>query len=181
MALPAHSGPWPLIQFRNHFSRTIGLLGRVFNPSQGLYLNTGQHKHRISAYTYQTSMPWVGFEPTVPASEREKRVHDFDRAATVTGFEGTYCFHLQSWKKAEQAEIVCCWFTCSTFHWILKVVINSEILGNFYEIIYCHILHYSPLNFKLIKIQYLQILQITYVVVIALLNNPRIKQEVWMR
>jgi hypothetical protein len=23
MALPAHSGPWPLIQFRNHFSQTV--------------------------------------------------------------------------------------------------------------------------------------------------------------
>jgi hypothetical protein len=40
MALPAHSGTWPLIQFRNYFSQTIGLLGRVISPSQGLYLNT---------------------------------------------------------------------------------------------------------------------------------------------
>jgi hypothetical protein len=27
----------------------------------------------------------VGFEPTIPASEREKTVHALDRAATVTG------------------------------------------------------------------------------------------------
>jgi hypothetical protein len=26
-------------------------------------------------------MPWVGFEPTIPASERAKTVHDLDRAA----------------------------------------------------------------------------------------------------
>jgi hypothetical protein len=71
MALPAHSGPRPLIQFRNHFS----LLGRVISPSQGRYLNTGQYKHRINAYTHQTSMSWVGFEPTIPASERAKTVH----------------------------------------------------------------------------------------------------------
>jgi hypothetical protein len=45
MALPAHSGPWPRIQFRNHFSQRVGLLGRAIIPSQGLYLNTGQHKH----------------------------------------------------------------------------------------------------------------------------------------
>jgi hypothetical protein len=45
MALPAHSGPWPLIQFRNHFSQTVGLLGRVISPTQGRYLHTGQHKH----------------------------------------------------------------------------------------------------------------------------------------
>jgi hypothetical protein len=27
----------------------------------------------------------VGFEPTIPASEREKTVHALERAATVTG------------------------------------------------------------------------------------------------
>jgi hypothetical protein len=68
MALPAHSGPWPFIQFRNHFSQTVGLPGRVISPSQGRYLYTGQHKHRINAYTHQTSMPWVGFKPTIPTS-----------------------------------------------------------------------------------------------------------------
>jgi hypothetical protein len=84
MALPAHSGPRPLIQFRNHFSQTVGLLGRVISPSQGRYLNTGQHKHRINAYTYQTYKPRVRFEPTIPASERAKTIHALDRAATVT-------------------------------------------------------------------------------------------------
>jgi hypothetical protein len=33
----------------------------------------------------QTSMPWVGFEPTIPVFERAKTVHALDRAATVTG------------------------------------------------------------------------------------------------
>jgi hypothetical protein len=28
-------------------------------------------------------MPWVGFEPTIPALERAKAVHALDRAATV--------------------------------------------------------------------------------------------------
>jgi hypothetical protein len=50
-ALPAHSGPRPLTQFRNHFSQMVGLLGRVMSSSQGIYLNTGQHKHGINAYT----------------------------------------------------------------------------------------------------------------------------------
>jgi hypothetical protein len=50
MALPAHSGPKPLIQFRNRFSQTAGLLRRVIIPLQGCYLNRGQHKHRIKAY-----------------------------------------------------------------------------------------------------------------------------------
>jgi hypothetical protein len=65
--------------------QTIGLLERVISPSQGLYLNTGQHKHRINTYTYQTSMPYVGFEPTIAAFERAKTVHALDLAATVIG------------------------------------------------------------------------------------------------
>jgi hypothetical protein len=31
-------------------------------------------------------MPCVGFEPTIPASERAKTVHVLDRSATVTGY-----------------------------------------------------------------------------------------------
>jgi hypothetical protein len=30
-------------------------------------------------------MPWVGFEPTIPAYERAKTVHTLDRSPTVTG------------------------------------------------------------------------------------------------
>jgi hypothetical protein len=30
-------------------------------------------------------MPWVGFELTIPASERAKTLHGLDRSATVTG------------------------------------------------------------------------------------------------
>jgi hypothetical protein len=32
-------------------TQTVGLLGRVISPSQGLYLHTGQHKHRKNAQT----------------------------------------------------------------------------------------------------------------------------------
>jgi hypothetical protein len=35
-------------------------------------------------------MPWVGFEPKIPAFERAKRVHALDRAATVIGFLKDY-------------------------------------------------------------------------------------------
>jgi hypothetical protein len=38
-----------------------------------------QNKHT------QTSMPWVGFEPTISTFERTKTVHVLDRAATVIG------------------------------------------------------------------------------------------------
>jgi hypothetical protein len=34
-------------------------------------------------------MPYVEFEPTIPASERAKTVHASGRSATVTGIWGT--------------------------------------------------------------------------------------------
>jgi hypothetical protein len=38
-----------------------------------------------NAHIHQTSMPWVGFEPMIPASERAKAVHALDCSVTVTG------------------------------------------------------------------------------------------------
>jgi hypothetical protein len=77
--------PWPLYFSFMIILQTVGLLGRVISSSQGLYLNTGQHKHRINICTHQTSMLCVGFEPMVPASEGAKTVHALDCSATVTG------------------------------------------------------------------------------------------------
>jgi hypothetical protein len=60
-----------LIQFRNYFSQTAGLLGRGISPSQGRYLNTGQHKHRINTYTLNIHA-LIGIrtqDPSVRASE----------------------------------------------------------------------------------------------------------------
>jgi hypothetical protein len=71
MAFPTHSGLWPLIQFRSHFSQMLGLLGRVSSPSQGRYLNTGQHKHRINSHNTDihalSGIPT--HDPSVRASE----------------------------------------------------------------------------------------------------------------
>jgi hypothetical protein len=66
MALPAHLGPWPLFQFRNHFSQAVGLLGRVISLSQDRYLNTGQHIHTPTIHAL------IGIrthDPSVRASE----------------------------------------------------------------------------------------------------------------
>jgi hypothetical protein len=68
-------GPWRMIFQFMIILQTVGLLERVISSSQGLYLNTEQHKYRINTYTYQTSMPCMGFEPTIPASERAKTIH----------------------------------------------------------------------------------------------------------
>jgi hypothetical protein len=56
----------------------VGLLGRVISPSQGRYLHRTTQTQNKSR---QTSMPLVGFEPTIPVFERAKAFHALDRAA----------------------------------------------------------------------------------------------------
>jgi hypothetical protein len=71
MALPAHSGSRPLIQFRNHFSQMVGLLGWGISPSQGRYLNTGQHRQnkRIHISNIHALSGIRTHDPSVRASE----------------------------------------------------------------------------------------------------------------
>jgi hypothetical protein len=52
MALQPFVGPWPHIQILDLFTHLLGLLGRGISQSQGRYLHTGQHKHRINAHTH---------------------------------------------------------------------------------------------------------------------------------
>jgi hypothetical protein len=60
MALQPLLGPVLSLSFIIFFTQTVGLFGRVINPSQGHYLHTGQHKHRINAtYSFEwDSNPW---------------------------------------------------------------------------------------------------------------------------
>jgi hypothetical protein len=68
------------------YIQLVGLLERVIGPSQGLYLNTGQHKHRIKAHTH-TKHPCPKWDSNPRSeSERAKTVHALDRSDTVTGF-----------------------------------------------------------------------------------------------
>jgi hypothetical protein len=73
---------WTLAAFSVSWSfrQSIGHLGRGISPSQGRYLHTGQHKHRINAHRH-VCMPQVGFEPTTPVFERA-----LDRAVTALPF-----------------------------------------------------------------------------------------------
>jgi hypothetical protein len=72
MALPAHSGVSPLTRSRNHISQTAGLLGRVISPSQGRYINTEQHKHRINAYTHTPNIHALSWIRTHDPSARSR-------------------------------------------------------------------------------------------------------------
>jgi hypothetical protein len=61
---------------------TVGrTLGRVISLTQGRSLHTGQH--------IQTSIPQLGFEPTIPVFERAKTVHALDGAAIVIGLSNS--------------------------------------------------------------------------------------------
>jgi len=48
---------------------------------QGLYLHTGQHNTEKCRHT---SMPWVGFKPTVSVFKQLNTVHTSDRLAIGT-------------------------------------------------------------------------------------------------
>jgi hypothetical protein len=78
MVLQPFVGPWPLF-FSLLILYTVGRTPRTgISPSQGLYLHTEQHKHRINTQSHQ-------FEPTTLAFERAKTVHALDHAPTVIG------------------------------------------------------------------------------------------------
>jgi hypothetical protein len=62
---------------------TVGLLGLGNQPVAGP-LPTHRTTQTQNQRT-QTSMPRVGFEPTIPVFEQAKTVHTLDRAATVIG------------------------------------------------------------------------------------------------
>jgi hypothetical protein len=75
-------GPWPLFQFLNRIhSRYDSWTGDqpVVRP-----LPTHRTAQTQTKRT-QTSMPRVGFEPTIPVFKRAKTVHALDRAVTVIG------------------------------------------------------------------------------------------------
>jgi hypothetical protein len=90
LALYPQFWPWPIsMKFSVHFGlldlrHLVGLLGRVISSLQGLYLYTNTGK-RAYTYRHQTSMPWVGSEPMILASDRAKTVRALDRSATLTG------------------------------------------------------------------------------------------------
>jgi hypothetical protein len=49
---------WTLAAFSDSlfYAQSVGLLGRGMSPSQGPYLHTGQHKHRMNAHRHKNIM-----------------------------------------------------------------------------------------------------------------------------
>jgi hypothetical protein len=80
MAVQPFVGPWPFFSFLILY--TVGM-----NPWMGVqHIARPLPTHRITQTENkrtQTSMLWVGLEPTIPGFEREKTVHALGRATTV--------------------------------------------------------------------------------------------------
>jgi hypothetical protein len=77
-------GPWPLFQFLNLY--TFG--GTPSTGDQPVARPLRTHRTiETQNKRAQTSMPRVGFEPTISAFKRAKTVHSLDRATTVIGIE----------------------------------------------------------------------------------------------
>jgi hypothetical protein len=69
-----HSGPWPFIQFRNHFSQTVGLLGRVISLSQGPlpeHRTTQTQNKRIHIPNIHAVSGIRTHDPSVPSGWRQ--------------------------------------------------------------------------------------------------------------
>jgi hypothetical protein len=128
MALPVHWGPRPLIQFRNHFSQTAGLLGRVISPSQGRYLNTGQHQHRINAYTH-TEYPCLEWNSN-PRSQRQSRRRLFMPLSTQPlwlTLVSRLSVYRASDRNRQLAECRTCQYTCfSTLAVLMSILMHHD-------------------------------------------------------
>jgi hypothetical protein len=74
-------------QFLNHFTdgRTPWAGDQLVARPLPIHRTTQTQKN---TRTHQTSMPWVGFKPTIQACERVKTVRALDRSGTVPGIFG---------------------------------------------------------------------------------------------
>jgi hypothetical protein len=62
--------PGLFFSFVIFITQTVGLLGRVISPSQGRYLDTGHHKHRLNVHTDIHALSGIRtHDPSIRASE----------------------------------------------------------------------------------------------------------------
>jgi hypothetical protein len=85
IALQPFAGPWPLFSFLILY--TVGRTPWTEDQpvARPLPIHRTTQTQNKSA---RTSMPWVGFEPTIPVFEGPKTVHALDSAAAVIGWSG---------------------------------------------------------------------------------------------
>jgi hypothetical protein len=74
LSMALQSFCWTLAHFQylNAYTQSVGLAGKGISPSQGRYLHTEQHKHRINAYRH----PCLEWDSN-PRSQRWSEVRQF--------------------------------------------------------------------------------------------------------
>jgi hypothetical protein len=77
-------------------------------------------------------MPYVGFETTIPGSERAKTVHALDRSATVTGTMNSYVPNISNnFRKSEDIRKKYLFLrTMVLLNWITEEVSHFIYLGS---------------------------------------------------
>jgi hypothetical protein len=85
--------PGLLFSFVIFLTQTVGLLGRGISQSQGLYLHTGQHKHRINTHTDIHALNGIrNHDPSVRASKESSYLRSCghcDRLSEYTSYSSS--------------------------------------------------------------------------------------------
>jgi hypothetical protein len=87
MPLKPFVGAWPLFQFLDFY--TVGRTPWTGNKPVARPLRI-QRAAQTQNKSTQTSMPPMGFEPTIPVFEWEKMVHVLDREAALIGLSNDW-------------------------------------------------------------------------------------------
>jgi hypothetical protein len=82
VALQSFVGPSQLFSVSGSYTQSVELLGPATVRRKAAAYS--QNKQIQNTRT-QTSMSWVGFEPTIPEFEREKTIHALDHSPTMIG------------------------------------------------------------------------------------------------
>jgi hypothetical protein len=124
---------WTLVAFSILILYTVGRTPWTGNQQIGRPLATHRTTQTQNKRT-QTSMPWVGLEPTIPAFGRTKTVHVLDCVATLIGLKLNIWLKVfigpQQWKWYLQRHDACSnWWTVEKIIQ-LRTELNEEHLVN---------------------------------------------------
>jgi hypothetical protein len=106
LALHPFVGPWPF--FSSVILYTDARTPWKGDQSTARTLPTHRTARTQNEPTH-TSIPWIGFELTIPVFEREKRVYTLDRAATVMD---DYCTVMC---RRDLYDVVLDWIYCTLY------------------------------------------------------------------
>jgi hypothetical protein len=124
-------GPWPLFQFHNLYT-----VGRT--PWTGDQPVTGPLPTHRTTQTQnkctQTSMPWVGYESTIPVFERVKMVHALGRTATVIGIMFRLTIIKSEWR-------VWCNPSCCAYYGCISSFLSPQLVSSFVLTIHLYSLY----------------------------------------